>query len=45
MVKRKAHKDLTQNKRWNAIEDFIFFEAHKTIGNKWSLINKYLINR
>ena len=40
-----SSKDPSKKQSWNAIEDYIFFETHKIVGNKWSAINKFLQNK
>ena len=39
-MKNKEKSNL--KKKWTLIDEYIFFEAHSIIGNKWVSIHEYL---
>ena len=45
----RLNKDKTENSssrlNWSVIDEYIFFESHKILGNKWSSIMKLLPER
>jgi hypothetical protein len=45
---RQTNTTLSDGKKgntWDLVEEYIFFEAHKILGNKWSSITRLLLHK
>jgi Myb-like DNA-binding domain len=44
-LRTKPKPEALNKLNWSITEEYIFFESHKILGNKWSSITKFLPDR